>query len=228
MNKHFTLLLFIGLALGQDTYPYFSDMSKQLEFEQKKILVENNVDKRQVISGGGSEFNWLSLMSNYQPTYLVSPIQTDFEFVTTFSIQRNGKDISEIDFLRFVGLDNQADSIVANYQDQISKFNLNEDLILDRDNYVFRKGMLGGVGVSFGTFTLFQLDYENPVYPSIIATTGLISLASFTAFFLTKKESFMIKDKNNYPRLESFLSNEQVESISEAYNRKLYNDIKVK
>ena len=100
LTKHLTLLLFIGLAWGQDKYPYFSDMSKQLEFEQKKILVENNVDKRQVISGGGSEFNWLSLMSNYQPTYLVSPIQTDFEFVTTFSIQRNGKDISEIDFLR--------------------------------------------------------------------------------------------------------------------------------
>ena len=38
----------------------------------------------------------------------------------------------------------------------------------------------------------------------------------------------MIEDKNNYPQLESFLSNEQVESISEAYNRKLYNDIKVK
>ena len=71
-------------------------------------------------------------MSNYQPTYIVSPIKTDFEFVTTFSIQRNGKDISEIDFLRFVGLDNQADSIVANYQDQISKFNLNENLVLDR------------------------------------------------------------------------------------------------
>ena len=93
MIKHFIILLFIGLTWAQDEYPYFSDMSKQLEFEQKKILVENNVDKRQVISGGGSEFNWLSLMSNYQPTYLVSPIQTDFEFITTFSIQINGKDI---------------------------------------------------------------------------------------------------------------------------------------
>ena len=228
MHRYISLLLFIGLAWGQDKYPYFSDMSKQLEFEQKKILVENNVDKRQVISGGGSEFNWLSLMSNYQPTYLVSPIQTDFEFVTTFSIQRNGKDISEIDFLRFVGLNNQADSIVANYQDQISKFNLNENLILDRDNYVFRKGMLGGCGALFGFITLVFSDDEMNIESSITNTTGLISLASFTGFYLTKKESFMIEDKNNYPRLESFLSNEQVESISEAYNRKLYNDIKIK
>ena len=228
MRRYLSLLLFLGLIWGHDQYPYFDDMSKQLEFEKKKILVENNVDKRQVISGGGSEFNWLSLMSNYQPTYLVSPIQTDFEFVTTFSIQRNGKDISEIDFLRFVGLDNQADSIVANYQEQISNFNDNENLVLDRENFVFRKGMLGGCGALFGSITLVFSNDKMNIESFITNATGLISLASFTAFFLTKKESFMIKDKSNYPRLESFLSNEQVESISEAYNRKLYNDIKVK
>ena len=72
MTRIFLILLFIGLACGRDKYPYFSDMSKQLEFEQKKILVENNVDKQQVISGGGSEFNWLSLMSNYQSTFFIS------------------------------------------------------------------------------------------------------------------------------------------------------------
>ena len=35
----YLLLLFIGLAWGQDKYPYFKDMNKQLKFEQKKILV---------------------------------------------------------------------------------------------------------------------------------------------------------------------------------------------
>jgi len=41
VTKHLTLLLFIGLAWGQDVYPYFSDMGKQLEFEQKKIVVSD-------------------------------------------------------------------------------------------------------------------------------------------------------------------------------------------
>ena len=40
MIKHLTLLLFIGSAWGQDEYAYFSDMEKQLEFEQKKIVVK--------------------------------------------------------------------------------------------------------------------------------------------------------------------------------------------
>ena len=224
MTKHLTFLLFIGLAWGQDEYPYFSDMKKQLEFEQKKIVVNIDEEKRQIISGGGSEFNWLSLVSNYQPTYLIAPIKTDFEYVTKFSIKKNGVNISEIDFLRSVGLNEQADSIVANYQEKISHFNEIDNLVLDRDNYVFRKGMLYGCGSFFGFFALV-LSRDANQEPSIVYATSIISMSSFAGFFLTKKSSFMVKDKNSYPQLESFLSNEQVKSISEAYNRKLYNDI---
>ena len=35
ITKVFPIFLTIGLAWGQDEYPYFSDMGKQLEFEQK-------------------------------------------------------------------------------------------------------------------------------------------------------------------------------------------------
>ena len=125
MIKHLKLLLFIGLAWGQGEYPYFSAMSKQLEFEQKKIVVKIDEERRQVISGGGSEFNWLSILSNYEPTYLIAPIKTDFEYITNFSIQKNGKNISEIDFLKTVGLNEQVDSIISDYQKSIKSFNKN-------------------------------------------------------------------------------------------------------
>ena len=58
MINRITLLLFIGLAWAQDAYPYFSDMGKQLGFEQKKIVVSDFKESRQIIKGGGSEFNW--------------------------------------------------------------------------------------------------------------------------------------------------------------------------
>ena len=75
MKKYLFIVLLVGVCFGQDVYPYFSDMGKQLEFEQKKILVTLVKEKQQVISGGGSEFNWLSLMSNYEPTYKIAPIK---------------------------------------------------------------------------------------------------------------------------------------------------------
>ena len=54
MIKRITLLLFIGLAWGQDEYPYFSYMQKQLSFDQKKIVINDTKESRQMISGGGN------------------------------------------------------------------------------------------------------------------------------------------------------------------------------
>ena len=119
-------------------------------------MVSIDEEKRQVISGGGSEFNWLSLVSNYQPTYLIAPIKTDFEYVTNFSISKNNVSISEIDFLRSVGLNEEADSLVSDYQKNINSFKENDNLVLDRDNYVFRKGMLGGCGAFFSFLRKFN------------------------------------------------------------------------
>ena len=103
MKKYLFLVLLVGVCLWKYVYPYFSDMGKQLEFEQKKIIATHEEETQQIISGGGSEFNWLSLMSNYEPTYKIAPIKTDFRYVTVFNITRNGQNISEIDFLNFVG-----------------------------------------------------------------------------------------------------------------------------
>ena len=61
----------VGVCFGQDVYPYFSDMEKQLVFERKKITIEKNEGVEQVISGGGSEFNWLlkTFDIHLDPTY---------------------------------------------------------------------------------------------------------------------------------------------------------------
>ena len=224
MINRITLLLFIGLAWGQDEYPYFSDMQKQLSFEQKKIVINDTKESRQMISGGGSEFNWLSLMSSYQPTYIVAPIKTEFEYVTKFSISRNGKNISEIDFLRFVGLEKQADSLIFDFKAQIDAFNNNNNLVFDRENYLNRKIMCIGVGTVMGVFSLLLLN-EQDLEEAAIMPAGL-SLISFTFGYLTKKEKYMVKAQMPTPELKSYLTNEQVKSISEAYNRKLYNQIK--
>ena len=57
----------IGACFGQDVYPYFSDMAKQLEFEKNKIVIFEGGSKQQIISGSGSVFNWLSLINDKEP-----------------------------------------------------------------------------------------------------------------------------------------------------------------
>ena len=98
MPKHLTLLLFIGLAWGQDEYPYFSDMSKQLEFEKRKIVINEGENIEQYMSGGGSVFNLWSLVFETEPRYLNAPIQTNYVYKRFFNIVHDGKKIHEIEF----------------------------------------------------------------------------------------------------------------------------------
>ena len=73
--KKYLFIVCCGVCFGQDFYPYFSDMEKQLEFEQKFFIKHIEKDL-QIISGGGSYYNWLSEISAYQPRSLVTPIRT--------------------------------------------------------------------------------------------------------------------------------------------------------
>jgi len=221
MKKYLFIVLLVGVIFGQDEYPYFSDMAKQLEYEQKKIVVTHEEETQQVISGGGSEFNWLSLMSNYEPTYKMASIKTDFKYVTVFSITRNGKNISEIDFLNFVGLNEQADSLISNINRQIAKINNPKNLVFDKRSYGIDRAFYNGIGVIGLVATLaFR---SSPNAEGVAFFPGLLS-----AYFFHKS---MRLDKNKYkkrgklPTVKSYLTKEQVKSIAEAYNRKLYNEI---
>jgi len=228
MINRITLLLFIGLAWGQDEYPYFSDMDKQLEFEQKKITIIDVKETRQFISGGGSEFNWLSLISQYQPTYVVAPIRTDFYYVTKFSITRNSKVLSEIDFLYGIGLNEEADSLILEYQKQVQNLNDKKQYFFDKENYEYEKFCGAPFGICFG------LGYLGWSYEEFHAVNFGTSLLYFTGGglltwvgvrLLTKPKSSYKTEQPIIPQIQSFLSNQQVKSLSEAYNRKLYNDI---
>ena len=53
MKKYLYIFLLVGVCFGQDAYPYFSDMSKQLEFEKKRIIIEEGKSTQQIITGVG-------------------------------------------------------------------------------------------------------------------------------------------------------------------------------
>jgi len=97
MKRYLCIVLLVGVCFGQDVYPYFSDMEKQLVFERKKITIEKNEGVEQVISGGGSEFNWLSIINEKEPMYLNEPINTSYIYYSNFYIKIDGKSINALE-----------------------------------------------------------------------------------------------------------------------------------
>jgi len=123
------LLLIVGCVFAQDEYPYFSDMTKQMEFEKQRIYINKVDEQEQYISGGGSEFNWLALLNPYldsyaqQPMYLQGDLKTNYRYSYNFELVRNNKVITEIDLFYIVGLDKEAQEIIDNYNQKLDRFN---------------------------------------------------------------------------------------------------------
>ena len=83
------ILSLLSFVLSEDVYPYFSDIEKQLEFEEKRIIITEVNEKEMYLSGGGSEFNELSLLLPYvEPRYINSNIETKYRYIYKLEIKK--------------------------------------------------------------------------------------------------------------------------------------------
>ena len=125
MYKYLLIILIYGVIYSADQYPYFTNVEKQLEFEERKVEINEVNEKEMYISGGGSEFNWLSILNPYldsytqQPLYLNSDQKTSYRYIYTFEITQNGRIIPELEFLKIIGLHDRFDKIVNEYNAEI-------------------------------------------------------------------------------------------------------------
>ena len=239
MTKHLPLLLFIGLAWGQDKYPYFSDMGKQLEFERKKIIIEEGQDVQQIISGGGSQFNWWSLFIEREPIYKNAPIETSYKYLSNFSVSVNRNQISEVELMSLIGLENEAEEILENYKYQIKNFdnqlkqvNFNQIYYPYKYSVGFLYGLFG-LHTIVGTSLIFHKDDNyfrtTEGFSSLVIIIYLPTYGLSKWYKSIKKENFQkVSYSEITPQINQVMSHAQIKSISEAYNRKLYGDISKK
>jgi len=225
MTRIFSIFLFIGLAWGQDEYPFFSDMSKQLEFERTKIIIEEGEDVQQIISGGGSQFNWWSLIAEREPIYKNAPIETSYKYHQYFDVKIDNKSISEIKMLKIMGLNNEADRILNDYRKQLEMYKQakqdstkNPDYWKTRNAKYLRNGCM--------IFSIF-LAISNSRDAEGVAAMGFFTLSSHINYKISEKQNpqFLFKRKMRKPTFRQVLSPIQTKSLVDAYNRKLYNDI---
>lgn len=101
-------IYFFGLLFPNDNYPFFSDIEKQLEFENKRITIEEINDKEQYLTGGGSRVNPLWFYNKDLPFYYQEAIETKYRYISEFNIVINGLKVSETEFLNYIGLNNDA------------------------------------------------------------------------------------------------------------------------
>ena len=232
VKKYLLIILLVGVCFGQDAYPYFSDMSKQLEFEKKRIIIKEGESTQQIIRGGGSEFNLWSLVDDSEPTYKTAPIRTSYRYNSYFNIYRNGRSLSEIEMLRAIGLNDEADRITSEFEKELLLYvDTPNDTTLS-DEFFTKLNFLNNFHIPLSALTLGvglsltsdSSEVENGVGTAIFGFCYLLwSLNS--KYYLDAEDYLIIEKSKDEPILRQKLNNAQTKSMVEAYNRKLYSEI---
>ena len=223
----------VGFTYGQDVYPYFSDMAKQLEFEKNKIVITEGESKQQIISGGGSVFNWLSLINDKEPRYLNTPINTNYRYFSFFDISVNNESINEIEMLKLMNLNDEVKRIISIYKKEVEKYEMYMNEY--KQSYQDYKNELS---VSNGNIK-FQISSAMFYLGLVLTVDGFVNQSSMSTgigsvaviYGLTKGDIFSKKlnkpekpekPKIKEPTIKQQLSIAQTRAMVEAYNRNLY------
>lgn len=225
--RHALILIILSkIVFSQDVYPFFYDPANQLEFEQKRIYIKEFEEERQLISGGGDEFNPMWLFFSNAPMFKSTPIQTSFYYDYTFEIIKNGLILNEIEFLQFIGLTDLADNIITDYQNKFVQYN-NEIDAWEKNKYYFEEqenpALIGGgiLLIGMGLFGVITPTNNNNMGYGFMGL-GVVT----TAFGILNPAK--IKHENPKPIepvLKQHLTNDQIKAIAESHNRKVHREI---
>ena len=236
MRKYISIL-FISLysfALCQDTYPYFSDAKKQLKFEQKKIYI-SEVNEKEMVVSGGAQFNLFYLWDDSQPIIVPASIETDYNYIYSFEMKVGNKILSEIELLYLLGLKEEADKLVSNYNQRLNRWESNryyETTEVNDGLFLFAGLSAAGGLFCLGMGLIIPLACAGDSYcsegssdlilysvPFFVGAWGLAKLAYSDSFTWEAKHERVI------PVYEQKYSNAQLQSLADSYNLKLYNEI---
>lgn len=217
------------ITFSQDAYPYFSNPENQLEFEKKRIYIKEFEEERQYISGGGDEFNPMWLFFSNAPMFKSTPIETSFYYEYTFEIIQNGIVLNEIEFLQFIGLTDLADDIIIGYQNKFVQYQSDMDNWVKNPYYIEEQKNISLIGAGILLTGMGLFGVSNIAYQDKAQYTGymIMGIGVLVTIVGTIKP---LKIKHEYPKpiepiLKQHLTNDQIKSIAESHNRKVFREI---
>jgi len=249
ITKTIVALLFCTYAFvfGQSDFTTFSDPKKQLEFERKRIYINEEKGSVPLTFGGGSKTelaNPLYPITGRDPQYVSkqSPIFTSVKYYHNFSMERNGVQISELDLLSLLGLEEERNEIINTHRQRLSEYERKYEEYEKGDKYYIEveeekprlTNLLTGGNSEYcaypicivGVFSLFELAETGSMAGLI--NTGILALVVTVIDGIripnTKRTRHKIYPPSK-PELRQTLSNNQIKGLVNTYNRNLYNKI---
>ena len=252
MKKYLFIILLVGVCFGQDTYPYFSEPNKQTQFEDRRVYIIEKSGSEQHYSGGKSYITmanmWSHILEGDNPQYVVkqTPLKTHYEYYYEFKIKKGTKILNELEFLLEAGYNDKAKQVYNIYEKALTPYKNEYKRYEEKLNYfyasnnkttkekiVFKESfegqaVLGGCSLISGLMGIAALAEKGETDKIITSGIPLLVIGFLMMNPSIKKyevSSLKKPVKPIEPTLNQVLSNEQIKSLAESYNRRLYDEI---
>jgi len=221
--KKYIFILFISLysfALCQDAYPYFSDAKKQLEFEKRRVYIKDIEETKQIISGG-STINFAAILdpNSNQPIRMPGNVKTSYEYISIFEITKGNEQISEIEFLELLGLQDEVDRINIKYEHIVDEHNKKMEIFVKtkttQDTYALWVLYASSAAILMG------VNGEGTAR-AILLGLGVFGLSYDYIYLLIGGYG---SSSTPVLEFEQEFSNDQITSLADSYNRSIYKEI---
>jgi len=235
MKLFLMIISLFGFLSAQDEYPFFSDPLKQMEFEEKRIYI-NEVDEKEMEISGGSKLNLFFLLDQSQPAFVPGNVETSYNYIYKFEIIQNGKNLSELDLLYEIGLEEKAQKLFQTQVDSYKKQYVTERVPKSEINFIDSTYHDGKI-VNFTTFKKYYLISISMMLGGGISSSynlnkNIINFQMAFGFFgicftflfdryPSRKVTYCIPFA-----YKQSLTNSQLQSLAESYNRRIFDEIK--
>ena len=243
MKKYLFIVLFVGFGFAQDSYPYFSDPNKQTKFEDNRVYIIEKSGKELHYSGGESYTElantWGYILLDESPEYVVkqTPLKTHYEYYYEFKIKKGTKTLNELEFLLEAGYNVKAKEIYNIYEEKMVPYK-EQYAIYEKEinNYLENNKKIEKHYVRYGKsdcFAQYFLGSCAMIYAvPYIETAVFAGIGMLITYFIPTKEKKVYDTISkptppSEPTLGQVLTNEQIKSLAESYNRRIYEEIKV-
>ena len=242
--KKYISILFIFLysfALAQDVYPNFSDALKQLKFEENRIYILEDSGEERITTGGGSyteianPIGYILGVENAQYVAKSLPVDTYYKYWYEFKIKQWTDELNEMEFIKLIGLIEKYDYIKNKRLKMLEEYNAalenhKNSSYVGQGIVGYKKRINSWIPFLVGSGLLLVQNESGRVIEEVRIPAMLIF--TFWVFNLFSKEKPIYGDVILYglnqpikPEFKQILSNEQIKSLAESYNRQVYKEI---
>ena len=185
-----------------------------------------------------------------------TPKKIYYKYYYEFKIMQGRRELTELEFFLIAGYDQKAKEIFQDFDNKISDYNseyriyeneltsfkdynVNNDSSITSSKNKETSKFLFGIGntcyylwLGLGGYALMTDDYSDGVY-NLWINTGIVMLGAYGLGLIIPQNdeptsvTFAIPQPPAEPILEQTLSNEQLISLAEAYNRKIFQEIQL-